>query len=220
MEPLQGSGIVRDLPQGALAVLATLGFEMQRLWRKEIAASELLIPNSQRLSFVLRGFAPSRDTLSLKTKKPHLPAVNEAFRVSDDSEASVGVEPTRDGFAIRCQRSKSPRKERFGEFSCTKSCNRYGGKRLRTVDIVGRNGPRIDSARERVAEAVGGRQADDSRGVGSGRKGMLVSPSPPNFLGSLGWFRASQALPNASRQIFVDSKISLGNSFDRSVEHG
>ena len=51
---------------------------------------------------LLRGFAPSRDTLSLKTKKPHLPAGNEAFRETADSEASVGVEPTRDGFAIRC----------------------------------------------------------------------------------------------------------------------
>ena len=42
------------------------------------------------------------ETSSRETKKPHLPAGNEAFRETDDSEASVGVEPTRDGFAIRC----------------------------------------------------------------------------------------------------------------------
>ena len=32
-------------------------------------------------------------------------------------------------------------KQGFFEFSCTESCNRYGGKRLRTVDFAGRNGP-------------------------------------------------------------------------------
>ena len=41
-------------------------------------------------------------TSDRETKKPHFPAENEAFRESENSEASVGVEPTRDGFAIRC----------------------------------------------------------------------------------------------------------------------
>ena len=44
----------------------------------------------------------SDDAMSPPTKKPHLPAGNEAFCETADSEASVGVEPTRDGFAIRC----------------------------------------------------------------------------------------------------------------------
>jgi len=37
-----------------------------------------------------------------QTKKPHFPEENEAIRESQHSEGPVGVEPTRDGFAIRC----------------------------------------------------------------------------------------------------------------------
>ncbi len=44
----------------------------------------------------------TQTTSGRETKKPHFPAGNEAFRETEDSEASVGVEPTRDGFAIRC----------------------------------------------------------------------------------------------------------------------
>ena len=60
------------------------------------------ISRSQPFSTV----AESGEThLSRPTKKPRFPAKNEAFSESNTAqiqEASVGVEPTRDGFAIRC----------------------------------------------------------------------------------------------------------------------
>ena len=62
--------------------------------------------------------------------------------------------------------SETSGKQGFCECGCTNGCNRYGGKRLRTVDVGGGNGPRFGSAGERVADVVGGRQADDSGGVG------------------------------------------------------
>ncbi len=43
---------------------------------------------------------------SQKRNKPQIPAGNEGF-LCDGEKASVGVEPTRDGFAIRCEHRKN-----------------------------------------------------------------------------------------------------------------
>ena len=84
------------------------------------------ITSSQPFSTV----AESSEThLSRPTKKPRFPAEYEAFSESNTAqiqEASVGVEPTRDGFAIRCLSHLATTPNAGAESSCHRKVGQGG----------------------------------------------------------------------------------------------